>query len=102
MRPINQFRLVAIAEGLSFLLLLGWAMPLKYLYGQPQAVRIIGSIHGGLFILYVIAIARAARSGKWSWGRIVEAFVASLLPFGPFFLEYKYRNEFSRPDAHSE
>lgn len=94
--PITQFRIVALAEGISFLLLLCWAMPLKYLYGQPLAVRIVGSIHGGLFVLYMLAIFRAARFGKWTWGRIIEAIVASLLPCGPLFLEYKYRHEFSR------
>lgn len=70
-------------------------MPLKYLYGRPQAVQITGAIHGGLFVLYVLAIFRAARFGKWSWFRILEAFIASLLPFGPFFIDYKYRNEAS-------
>ena len=64
-------------------------------YGQPLAVKIVGAIHGGLFVLYILAIFRAARRGNWSWVRIAEAIVASLLPFGPFFLEYKYRREFA-------
>lgn len=95
LNPITHFRIVALAEGVSYLLLLGWAMPLKYLYDQPLAVRIVGAIHGGLFVLYMLTIVRAALHGKWSAGRIVEAVVASLLPFGPFFLEYKYRKEFA-------
>ena len=98
--PIKLFRIVAIAEGISYLLLLGWAMPLKYLYHQPEAVRVLGSIHGGLFLLFMLMIALAARYGKWSWARVLEAFIASLLPFGPIYLEYKYRNEFnSKQDA---
>lgn len=93
--PITQFRCVAIAEGLSYLLLLGWAMPLKYVYGQPKAVQIVGAIHGGLFLLYILTILLAGRQGRWSWARMVEAFIASLLPFGPFYLEYKYQAEFA-------
>lgn len=93
--PITQFRIVAMAEGVSYLLLLGVAMPLKYMFGQPEAVRILGSIHGGLFLLYLLTIFLAARHARWSVARILEAFVASLLPFGPFYLEYKYRAEFA-------
>ncbi len=96
--PITQFRIVALAEGISYLLLLGWAMPLKYYYQQPWAVRLVGSIHGGLFVLYMLTIFLAARHAKWSWFRILEAFVASLLPFGPFYLEYRYQAEFSRTE----
>lgn len=93
--PITQFRCVAIAEGISYLLLLGWAMPLKYLYGMPAAVEVVGAIHGGLFLLYILTILLAGRHARWSWARMAEAFVASLLPFGPFYLEYKYQAEFA-------
>lgn len=93
--PITQFRIVALAEGISYLVLLGIAMPLKYLLGQEWAVRLVGSIHGGLFILFVIALIRAAAFGRWSWGRSLEAFISSLLPFGTFYLEYKYQQDFA-------
>lgn len=97
--PITQFRIVALAEGVSYLVLLGIAMPMKYLLGQPWAVQLVGSIHGGLFILFVITLIRSAQHGGWSWGRSLEAFVASLLPFGTFYLEYKYREDFAaQPD----
>lgn len=87
--PLTQFRIVALAEGISFLVLLGIAMPLKYLAGQPEAVRIVGSIHGGLFLLYIIAVFRAAFYGKWPIRWIAEALVASLMPFGPFVFDRK-------------
>ena len=58
--PITQFRIIALAEGISFLVLLGIAMPLKYAAGNPEPVRIVGWIHGGLFVLYLIAVVRAA------------------------------------------
>ena len=91
--PVRDFRWVAIAEGISFLLLLGVAMPLKYLAGMPLWVRVVGSIHGGLFILYVIAAARAAHSDNWSMRQLMVALVASVLPFGPFVIDHKLKEE---------
>ena len=82
-----------MAEGLSFLLLLGVAMPLKYLAGMPLMVRIVGSIHGGLFVLYVLAAFRAAHADKWSFRQLLIALVASVLPFGPFVIDHKLKEE---------
>ena len=58
MTALRQLRLVALLEGASFLVLLFVAMPLKYLAGMPLAVRIAGSIHGALFIAFVVALYR--------------------------------------------
>lgn len=91
--PIRDFRWIAIAEGLSFLLLLGVAMPLKYLADMPLGVRIVGSVHGGLFILYILAAFRAARADGWSFKRLVVALVASVLPFGPFVIDHRLKEE---------
>ncbi len=81
---ITRFRIVAIAEGISFLLLLGIAMPLKYFAGMPLAVKITGWIHGLLFILYVLALLEAGIAHRWFLGKMAALFIASLLPFGPF------------------
>jgi integral membrane protein len=97
--PIRSFRWIALAEGWSFLLLLGIAMPLKYLAGMPLAVRIVGSIHGGLFVLYVIAALRAANHDKWSRRQLLVALVASVLPFGPFVIDHKLKEEIAADDA---
>lgn len=93
--PLMQFRVVSLAEGMSFLVLLGIAMPLKYLAHSPQAVQIVGAIHGGLFVLYVLACFRVAVSEKWSAGRVAEALVSSLYPFGPFIFDRKLQREAS-------
>lgn len=74
------------AEGISYLLLLGIAMPLKYMYAMPQAVRIVGSIHGILFVAFVLAILNARMDMKLSFGKSLLLFIASLVPFGTFFL----------------
>lgn len=91
--PVRDFRWIAIAEGVSFLLLLFIAMPLKYWAGIPLWVRIVGSIHGGLFILYIGAALRAANHDKWSFRELIVALVASLLPFGPFVIDHRLKQE---------
>jgi integral membrane protein len=90
---IGRLRFVGIAEGISFLVLLGIAMPLKYYAGLPQAVKIVGWLHGLLFVLYVVALANAAFVHRWSIWRVLLSFVASLLPFGTFLLDARLQRE---------
>jgi integral membrane protein len=90
---IGRLRVIGLAEGISFLVLLGIAMPLKYAAGMPMAVRVVGSIHGGLFVLFVGALLLAARAHRWSLSRVAGAFVASLVPFGTFVLDASLRRE---------
>ena len=80
-------RKIGIAEGISFLLLLLVAMPLKYLGHNPTLVHWLGPIHGGLFLLYVASAVVVARIQRWRWLDIMLAFVASVIPFGPFVFE---------------
>ena len=93
MTALRQLRLVAFLEGSSFVILLFVAMPLKYLAGLALAVRIAGSIHGALFIWFVVALYRAARNRDWPRRRSVTAFVASILPFGTFVFDASLRRE---------
>ena len=90
---IRLFRIVALAEGISFLLLLGVAMPLKYLANMPAAVRITGMLHGVLFVAFVILAWETMNKldKKYSW--FFKAFLASILPFGTFVLENKLKKE---------
>lgn len=74
-------------EGVSLLLLLGVAMPLKYLAGQPLAVTVVGSAHGLLWVIYMVMLGRMWMSGTWSVGTVAVAAVASVLPFGPWWFE---------------
>ncbi len=90
---LTRFRQVALAEGVSYLLLLGVAMPLKYLADWPLGVRIVGGLHGVLFILYVFLCAGLLVSGRWSFGRAVWAGFLSLIPLGTFWLEHQLRQE---------
>jgi integral membrane protein len=94
--PLGRLRVIGFIEGISFLALLGIAMPLKYFADMPLAVTIVGMMHGVLFILYVAAIAHAHRIVKWSRLRTFGALAAAVLPFGPFVLDVWLRREQSR------
>ncbi|MGK3983600.1 DUF3817 domain-containing protein [Sorangium sp. So ce136] len=99
MTALRQLRLVAILEGLSYLLLLFIAMPLKYLAGLPLAVRVVGSAHGLLFVLFLAALLRAAVTRRWSLGRASLAFVSSVVPFGTFVFDRSLQREIATTPA---
>jgi integral membrane protein len=92
-RAIAWLRRVAFAEGVSFLLLLGIAMPLKYWAGIPLAVKVVGWAHGVLFVALLLALARAKYRAGWSFGYAGWIVVAALLPFGPFVIDRRLQRE---------
>jgi integral membrane protein len=96
MSPIGRLRAVGLAEGASFLVLLGIAMPLKYFAGLPLAVKIAGWIHGTLFILFCVALSQATTAANWSYRRAAGLVVAALLPFGTFVVDKRLRDEDAR------
>jgi integral membrane protein len=95
MNALRQLRLVAWVEGLSFVLLLFVAMPLKYMAGMPLAVRIAGSVHGILFLLFIAALYRVASEREWPIRRSAVAFLSSIVPFGTFVFDASLKREIS-------
>ena len=93
MSQIRVFRMIALAEGVSFLTLLCIAMPMKYFMGMPEVVRVAGTIHGGLFLLYVGLLAVIHFRQRWSVMFSLYAFVASIIPFGTFVLDKHLREK---------
>ncbi|MFD3000581.1 DUF3817 domain-containing protein [Pontibacter toksunensis] len=87
--PISRLRTVGIYEGISYLLLLGIGMPLKYMFGIPEVVKYVGWAHGVLFILYMVALLQVTLVHRWSILKVAAGVIASLLPFGPFILDKK-------------
>ena len=85
--PIGRLRMTGIAEGISLLLLLMVAMPLKYLAGKPEAVQVIGWIHGLLFVVFMLAVLIVFLQKKLSFKYAVLAFFAAFLPFGTFVFD---------------
>ncbi|TBL75685.1 DUF3817 domain-containing protein [Paenibacillus thalictri] len=86
-----SFRIISFMEGISFLLLLFIAMPLKYFADMPGPVSVTGMIHGVLFVLYLVAMVMMAVLFRWKIIRIIGAIFASLLPFGPFVLDARIK-----------
>ena len=100
--PIQFLRTVALVEAVSFLLLLGVAMPLKYFAGMPGAVKAVGWAHGVLFVAFCLSLLQTVIVARWSIGRAALVFVSSLLPFGPIVIDGRmreYAREFRRRHA---
>ena len=86
-QTLKNLRLLGFTEAISLLILVFIAMPLKYLAGEPLAVKITGNIHGVLFTVYVIALAMTARQTRWSRRQLLLAFLIASIPFGPFLFD---------------
>jgi len=86
-------RLIGLVEGVSFLLLLGVAMPLKYLADIPMAVKIAGWAHGVLFVALMVAVQRASEASNWGHKRPALIMLAAFLPFGPFLIDGSLKRE---------
>ena len=93
LNSIKQLRWIGYAEGISFLALLIIAMPLKYYFSFPLAVKITGWIHGLLFMAYIWAAFRAACLNRWNYLQIAVALIASVIPFGTFVLDKRLKEE---------
>jgi integral membrane protein len=92
---LKSFTTVALLEGASYVLLLVVAMPLKYFYNFPEAVKIAGWAHGVLFMLYAVLLAACWINLRWSFARVLLYFVASLLPVLPFIVERRLKKEYA-------
>ena len=93
MNALARLRLVTWLEGISLLVLLFVAMPLKHLLGIPMAVRIVGSVHGLLFLSFISFLFSAASENEWPARRTFIAFVEATLPFGFLLLDRTLRAE---------
>lgn len=90
MNMIKSFKFVAFWEGISLLLLFFIAMPLKYIWDMPQMVSVVGMAHGVLFLVYVVMAFMVYNELKWSLKRLAVVLLASIIPFGTFYIEKKY------------
>lgn len=92
-KTFSNFRKVGIAEGISFLVLLFIAMPLKYFADFPIAVRVVGSLHGILFIAFLVLAWEAKREYTKPFSWLAKALLASILPFGTFVMDREWKKE---------
>lgn len=90
---LHRFRIIAIAEGISFLVLLLIAMPLKYMFDFPLAVKIFGWAHGALFVAYIYFAFAIFTAFKKNIAWLAKAFLAAIIPFGTFIFDKELRKE---------
>ncbi|MDM1781154.1 DUF3817 domain-containing protein [Acinetobacter indicus] len=95
---IKTLRLVGLVEGISFLLLLFVAMPVKYMLGNPILVKYVGMGHGVLFVLFLVVLFAVCEKQKWSLSIFIMGLIASILPFGPFIFDMKLK-KLEQPSA---
>ena len=88
---VTSLRIIGLIEGVSFLLLLGVAMPMKYFGDMPEAVQVAGWAHGVLFIALVMLLVAAGILADWKLRRQGMIFAAALIPFGPFLIDRRLK-----------
>lgn len=86
---LGRLRVVGFLEGISYLLLLFIAMPAKYWGDNPMLVKVLGPIHGALFVLFVLIAFSVAADQKWKFGTTLKVLVSSIIPFGTFYVDKK-------------
>lgn len=87
---LRFFKITALLEGTSLLSLLFFAMPMKYIFDEPIFVRVLGMTHGLLFVAYIIIAIMLKFEENWSWKKFGAIAVASIIPFGTFYIDKKY------------
>jgi len=90
---LRRFRMISLIEGISMIVLLFIAMPLKYGFDMPLMVKYVGWIHGILFMVYIVILIPTSRKLGWTFLNTFMGLVASVLPFGPFLFDRKLKNE---------
>lgn len=88
-KPLKRFRFMGLLEGGSLLILVFLAMPLKYFFGMPEAVSVVGSIHGFLFVIYCLMIAYMTFIVRWPFIYSVIAVIVAFIPFGNILFDRK-------------
>ena len=86
---LKRFRFMGILEGSSLLVLLFLAMPLKYFFELPEAVSVVGSIHGFLFVSYCLTIVYMTFIAKWPFIYSIIAVIVAFIPFGNILFDRK-------------
>jgi integral membrane protein len=99
MTALWSLRIASMLEGISYLVLLFIAMPMKYVAGQPQWVSWAGRVHGGLFVALVLALVICASARKWDFGRSLRVLGMALVPFGAFVLDREFVRDLRSDEA---
>lgn len=88
---LKRFRFLGLLDGSSLLLLVLIAMPLKYFFGLPEAVSLMGRLHGFIFLVYCVGILYAMIVIRWPFRFTIGALLAAFIPFGNFILDHRLK-----------
>lgn len=89
---IGRLKVIGFVEGVSFLVILFITMPLKYKFGMSEPNKVVGTLHGVLFVLYVLAVFQSKIEYEWNIKKTMLALLASIIPFGTFWADKKLFN----------
>ena len=84
------FRIIALLEGVSYILLMTIGLYFKYLLNDDTYVKLLGMPHGVLFMLYILIAFLLRKQEQWSFINFVIILFASIIPFGTFYIDRKY------------
>ena len=87
---IKTLRVISYLEGISYILLLFIAVPIKYYADDPSLVKLLGMPHGLLFVAFVVLSLINSKKYKWSFIKTLVVLISSIVPFGTFYVDYKY------------
>ena len=87
---IKTFRIISYLEGISYILLLFIAVPIKYYADDPSLVKLLGMPHGLLFIVYILLSVINSKKYNWNFTKTLVVIISSIIPFGTFYVDYKY------------
>ena len=87
---IKTLRVISYLEGISYILLLFIAVPIKYYANDPSLVKLLGMPHGLLFVAYVILSLVSSKKYRWNSKKTLVVLISSVIPFGTFYVDYKY------------
>ena len=87
---IKVLRVISYLEGISYILLLFIAVPIKYYANDPSLVKLLGMPHGLLFVAYVILSLVSSKEYRWNSKKTLVVLISSVIPFGTFYVDYKY------------
>jgi integral membrane protein len=98
-KPLSRLRFIGLLEGCTLLILVAIAAPLRHLAGFPIATRVMGPIHGFVFILYLVALIDCISGGAWTAREIARGAFACLVPFGTFLNDGLIRRKIAQAEA---
>lgn len=87
---IGRLRIIGFLEGLSLIVLVFIAVPMKYMYNDESLTKMMGPIHGALFLLFLLNTFSAGIEQKWKAKTSGMILASCFIPFGTFYVDYKF------------